>query len=212
MSNKRKLKNWVTITLLVVGITGIIGISSVISNTIFKSLTGDNYSYVMRGLADDEIPVAKEIKNMIARPYDSKLVKEYIGFYENNASKESQEKALIFYENTYMPNSGILYSSTEQFDVLSVYEGEVVSIKDDKIFGKIIEIKHNGDLTTRYSSIDSLEVKEGDTVNCGEVLGKSSKNKISSESQNMLLFEVIYQGQNINPNNCYEKTLIELGN
>ena len=41
-----------------------------------------------------------------------------------------------------MPNTGILYSSNESFDVISVLDGKVEDVKTDNLIGNIVTIKH----------------------------------------------------------------------
>ena len=48
------------------------------------------------------------------------------------------------------------------------------------------------------------EIKQGD------VIGTSGKNNISSTSDNMMLFEVSLNSNNINPNTYYEMNLEDL--
>ena len=114
--------------------------------------------------------------------------------------------------NTYMPNTGILYTSEEQFDVLSTLDGKITKISKDELLGNVVEITHSNTLTTTYYSIDNVKVKENQTIKQGEIIGTSGKNNISSTSDNMMLFEVSLNGNNIDPENYYQMKLEDLNN
>ncbi len=210
MKKKLYLKTWVLTTGIVAVIIGVITISSIISQSIFSSMGMDNNSYVLRGLVNSFIPVNTEVENTSMRPYTDESVTVNTGFYDSKKSKEEQEKSLILYDKTYMPNTGILYSNDQPFDVVAIYEGEIISITEDDVFGNIIEIKHTNNMTSKYSSIDNIEVSVGETVNKGEVIGTSGKNKVVSVSENMLLFELLYNGTNVNPEEYYDRNLDEM--
>ncbi len=210
MKKKLYLKTWVLTTGIVVVIIGVIAITSVVSKAVFSSFGIDNNSYILRGLVDSSLPVNTEIDNKSMKPFTDDSVRVHTNYYDPSRSKEEQEKSLILYDKTYMPNTGILYSNDKVFDVVAIYEGEIISITEDDVFGNIIEIKHTNNMTSKYSSIANIEVSVGETVNKGEIIGTSGKNKIVSESENMLLFELLYNGTNVNPEEYYEKNFDEM--
>lgn len=210
MKKKLYLKTWVLTTGIVAIIIGVITITSLISQAIFTSLGIDNNSYVLRGIVSSSLPVNTEINETSTKPFNDESVTIHTNYYDVSKTKEEQEKSLILYEKTYMPNTGILYTSDEMFDVLAIYEGEIISITEDDVFGNIIEIKHTNNITSKYSSVSNVEVSVGETVNKGEVIGTSGKNKVVSKSENMLLFELLYNGVNVNPEEYYDKNFDEM--
>lgn len=210
MKKKLYLKTWVLTTGIVAVIIGVITITSIVSESIFSTMGMDNNSYVLRGLVNSYIPVNTEVKNTSMKPFTDESVTINTNFYDSKKTKEEQEKSLILYDKTYMPNTGILYSNDKPFDVVAIYEGEILSITKDDVFGNIIEIKHTNNVTSKYSSIDNIEVSVGETVNKGEVIGTSGKNKVVSVSENMLLFELLYNGTNVNPEEYYDRNLDEM--
>ncbi|MCX4365159.1 MAG: M23 family metallopeptidase [Bacilli bacterium] len=210
MKKKLYLKTWVLTTGIVAIIIGVITITSIVSENIFSNMGVDNNSYVLRGLVNSYTPVNTEIDKTSMRPFTDESVTINTNYYDSKKSKEEQEKSLILYEKTYMPNTGILYSNDKPFDVVAIYEGEIISITEDDVFGNIVEIKHTNNMTSKYSSIDNIEVSVGETVNKGEVIGTSGKNKVVSVSENMLLFELLYNGTNVNPEEYYDRNLDEM--
>lgn len=208
--HKLKFKKWVLPTFMVMMLVSIIGITITISSNLYNSIMGDNYSYVLRNIASNDLPVQREVNEVFERPFDNDKVTTLISYYDTKANSEEQEKSLILYERTYMPNSGILYSANEKFEVTAAYQGRVTSVKNDELLGTVVEIEHSNDVTSRYSSLKQVDVKVGDNVSTGEVIGYSGVNKISSKSQNMLLFEVIVKGNTQNPNKYYDKNINEI--
>ena len=213
MKTRLKLKRWATATiylsLILIVFVSMVFISNKLDNYYGDSL---NLSYILKDFIDNDTPVANIKNESITKPFDKENITTDIDFYDKDADEESQQKSLILYENTYMPNTGILYTSEEQFDVLSTLDGKITKISKDELLGNVIEITHSNTLTTTYYSIDNVKVKENQTIKKGEVIGTSGKNNISSTSDNMMLFEVSLNGNNIDPENYYQMKLEDLNN
>jgi len=164
-----------------------------------------NYLYSIGILDWDARPVLEvpgNISDGIMKPYtnESVVVDKY--FYDVNDTEEKQTNSLIYFENTYMKNTGVLYSASEAFDCVMVLDGTILNIREDDILGKTVEVEHNTNLRTIYYSVDNINVKVGDILSQGEVLATSGANNIS-ENKNSLLFEVYYNGTLINPETFY---------
>lgn len=213
MKTRLKLKRWATATiylsLILIVFLSMVFISNKLDNYYGDSL---NLSYILKDFIDNDTPVANIKNESITKPFDKENITTDIDFYDKEADEESQQKSLILYENTYMPNTGILYTSEEQFDVLSTLDGKITKISKDELLGNVVEITHSNTLTTTYYSIDNVKVKENQTIKQGEVIGTSGKNNISSTSDNMMLFEVSLNGNNIDPDNYYQMKLEDLNN
>lgn len=210
MIRRRRVKTWVLTGTLFALVAILMCLTAMISTQIFTKLNVDNDTYVLHDLLDSSLPVSTEVEKNIVKPYSDETVKVHISYYDESSEAKVQEKSIILYENTYMPNTGILYGSENTFNVLSCYEGEVTNITTDEVFGTIIEIKHDNNLISKYSSLTSADVAIGDTVQAGEVIGTSGINKVASVSKNMLLFELIYNGEYVNPDNYYDKEIESL--
>lgn len=210
MKPRYKLKSWVVVCVYLLSIGAIISSCVLIGKTLKSSvMEGDNLSYVYRGLFEESVPVAS-FNNSIIKPFDSEDVKIIKNYYDKDDKNEKQERSLIFYQNTYMPNTGVLYGSDKLFDIKAVLDGTVESIVTDEIMGNIVTIKHSNNLITSYSCLNEVKVLIGDTVKQGDVLGNSGINKVESSSENMLLFEVISNGEYINPETFYTMDINEL--
>lgn len=213
MRTKLKLKRWAT-TAIYISLISIVFITMVFISNVLDQRYGDslNISYILKDFINTDIPVVNVDNETIKKPFDSETVTIDIGYYEKDSDEETQQKSIILYENTYMPNTGILYTSEEQFDCLATLDGTVSKISTDELLGNVVEITHSSSLITTYYSIDNLKVTEGQTLKQGDIIGTSGKNNISSTSDNMLLFEVSLNGNNINPENYYQTKIEDLNN
>lgn len=204
MKPKYKLKQWVVLSIYLFALGAVVSsiflVGRVLKNKLYNNET---LSYVYHGLVEDSVPVINYESNKIIKPFVSEKVDILKNYYDMNSSQDVQEKSLILYQNTYMPNTGILYSSVEEFEVLNVLDGTVADITADEIMGNIITIKHSNNLATIYQCLNEVNVLIGDLVKQGDVLGTSGGNKIETSSSNMLLFEVLYDGEYINPETFY---------
>lgn len=171
----------------------------------------ENTSYVDSEIINilDTVPVVATPSTII-KPYLATNVEIAKSFYDYKADNEAQEKSLIYYENTYMQNSGVDYKSAEKFDVVSILDGTVINLKSDEILGTIIEIRHNDDLISVYQSMSDVIVKMDDKVMQGQIIGKSGLNNLNKDLKDHLHFELFYQGQVVNPENYYGKKIEEL--
>lgn len=212
MKKKYKLKGWVVFSVYVVSIVTIISSLYLVGKTLQGMIySNESLSYVYRGLIDDAVPVISTTKNKkIIMPYQDETVKIIKNFYDKDSDNITQENSLILYENTYMPNTGIMYGSDNVFDVLAVLEGTIESVTTDDILGNIITIRHTNNLTTTYESLNNVDVIVGQAVNQGDIIGKSGTNKVDASASSMMLFEVNFNGNNINPSKIYDKEINEL--
>lgn len=201
---QRKLRGYVLPTLYVVVLIIIFGAVSFIS-TLFKS--NPNYLYaigLLKNIASTPVvEIDGALSEGIIKPFVSESVTIDKYFYDINAEEEIQEKALIYFENTYMKNTGVLYKAGEKFDAIMVLDGTVLNVKKDELLGNMVEIEHNTNLRTIYYSLDEVNVNVGDVLSQGETVGNSGKNSIST-SDNNLLFEVYYNGKLLNPEEFYK--------
>ena len=59
---------------------------------------------------------------------------------------KKQEDSLVYYQNTYLQNSGVLYESTDPFDIKASYDGKVTNVVlSGDVIGKSGTNKLNND-------------------------------------------------------------------
>lgn len=165
---------------------------------------------VMEEKTEKEIPTVNPIIDTAIKPFNKDTVSISKSFYKKEDPAENQQKSLIYYENTYMQNTGVLYHSDEKFEVLATVDGTVKDVKDDEILGTVVTIEHNSKVTTIYYSLSDVKVKIGDLVKQNDIIGTSGANKLENEKDNCLLFEVYMDGNLIDPESFYEMTLENL--
>lgn len=188
-------------------------VQKILSTSVFKdkNITIEDTEYVDKEIIENQeyLPVVST-KETIIKPYTSDNVKVGKNFYDYMGEADSQEQSIIYYENTYMQNSGIDYYSNDTFDVVSILDGTVIDIKKDNILGTIVEIRHTNELISVYQSLSEVSVNVDDTVVRGQIIGTSGKSNLNLNVENCLHFELYYMGQIVNPNDYYEKSLTDL--
>lgn len=206
----RRLKKSVIYGVYSIGIIALVGTIYLIESSIGKNnyKEGDS-TYVSKTIFDDTIPVvADDVK--ILRPYSDAEIKLVKSYYDYQADEESQKNSIIFHEDTYMQSSGVAYGGKENFEVKSVLDGTVVDVKEDKLLGKIVEIKHSNDVISVYQSLSEVMVSKNAVVKQGDVIGKSGTANISTELGNHLYFELIVKGTTVNPEQYFDKLVKEI--
>ena len=215
---QRRLKKYVIPTIYVLSVTAIF-LSIILLGKTFSNLFQVSEDYdsnpamdVVNETPKPDLPVMNtpETEVKIIKPFTVEEVQLTKDYYDKNADETTQTNSLIYYENTYIQNTGILYSHSEAFDVVAVMDGTVTNIKEDDLLGKIVEIKHNTNLITVYQSLSEVTVKVGSSVTQGSQIGTSGSNKIDSANPNCLLFEVYYKGLLLNPNTFYNMKIEDL--
>lgn len=174
---------------------------------------GINTDFKYNGMYSDsiinnDVPVVN-LDTKICKPFNSDKVEETILFYDYE-NADTQEKSIIYYDNTYMQSTGIVYGSDTQFDVVSIYDGEVINVEDNELLGNTIEIKHSNNLISVYQCLTNLKVKKGDIVKKGDFLASSNKSNLNKDKESILYFELILEGKIVNPSLYLEKDINNL--
>ncbi len=199
---QRKLRGYVLPTIYVIILILIFGTVSLVT-TLMKN--DQNNLYSVDVLEDDSVPVVETEDKIVGvmKPYTNEKVTILKGFYDVEGDEKSQENALIYFKNTYMKNTGVFYTCNESFEIIAALDGTVLNIYKDDILGNVVEIEHNTNLRTIYYSLDKINVKVGDVLLQGDVIGTSGLNNMTDNKYN-LLFEVYYNGALINPLEFYK--------
>ena len=205
----RRLKKSVIYVLYALSFVTVIGTIYILELVSSINILEDNTNYVNEVILDNTYPVVST-KNIITRPYISDDIKMARRFYSSKDSEEEQQNSLIYYQNTYIPNSGVDYKGNDKFDVVSILDGKVTKVVDNNLLGKIVEITHSNNLISVYQSMGEVMVVEGEDVLQGQVIGSTGEANISTELGNHLHFEIIYNGENVNPEEYYDKELEDL--
>ena len=205
---KLRLKKWVIYSLYSLSFVAVLG-TIYLLETMSVDKSFDDNTYVNDIIIEEEVPVVNT-SEIIVKPFLSEDIKVVRNFYNYQGSEKKKKNALIHYDNTYIPNSGVDYQGKEAFDVVTILDGKVSKVMENNLLGKIIEITHDNNLISVYQSLGEVNVKEGDSVVQGQIIGKTGEANIALELGNHLHFELIHNGKNVNPEEYYDKQLDEL--
>lgn len=203
---RTKLKKYVLpTTLMTFGLIAVI--TAVLLTRINNSIeSNEHLTYVSGTIISQDIAVINTTKRIIF-PYTEQEVKVGKNYYDFKGTAESQEKSIIYHEDTYIQNSGVDFVYDKTFDVISILEGTVTNVKEDEVLGKIVEVTHNNDYISVYQSLTEVNVKKGDTISQGQRIGKSGNNQLDKELGNHLHFELYIGGQVVNPLDYLDKEI-----
>ena len=191
-------------------LVGVIYYFDFANNKLEENKPDDDYQYVTRIFGEEEQPVVNTTETIL-RPYSDGSVKILQNFYNYQASSEEQENSIVNYEETYMQNTGVAYGGIENdFDAISVLPGTVVSVKEDKLLGFVVEIKNNEKITTIYQGLKEVNLKENDNINQGDYIGKCSETNLGKELGKHIVFELKIDGNYVNPEEYYDRNINEL--
>ena len=170
--------------------------------------TEEDIEYVNSSIIDDkeDREVIKEDVKMV-KPYTDENVQVLKYFYDYQAEAETQEKSILYHENTYIQNSGMDFGLTDTFDVVAVLDGTVVDVREDELLGTVVEIKHDNDFISSYQSLSEVSVKKNDTIKQGQVIGKSGTNTIDQDLGNHLHFELYKSGEVVDPSKYFDQVI-----
>ena len=209
MKRKRKLKRFVLPAVYVV----LVFVFVLSTYMTFSNKDTEDYvediNYVSSIIWSNDVPVIATDK-VIQKPFVDETITIGKYYYDYRDAKEEQQNAIIYYEGSYIQNSGIDYILDKKFDVISIYDGTVVKVEDNELLGKTVEIKHDNNIISVYQSLSEITVKKGDTVTQGTKIGVSGNSKINSELGNHLHFELYINGQVVNPEDFYNKKINEI--
>lgn len=168
--------------------------------------TSSNLTYVSSVILGDVVPVVNT-ETTIGNPYLGEGVNIVKYFYNIDDDVDRQKESMIYYDNTYMPNTGLDYASDNSFEVVAILDGTVIDIKEDELLGKIVEIRHNNELVSSYAGLSEIDVQKGENVTIGMKIGMSGTNKLNESLANYLHLEIYQNGVNIDPNKVIGKKL-----
>ena len=213
MKKKIKIKKNVLPVIYVSLIALLVGATFITYSSLNVAEEPEEINYVSNSILSNDTPVVstdKDIKKdekTIIKPYSNEKIKIGKYYYDYKADASNQQNSIIYYENSYIQNSGVDYILDEKFDIVSIYDGSVIKVEENELVGKTIEIKHDNNLISVYQGLSDIKLKQGDTVKQGDIIGKSGTSKINKEFGNHLHFEIYFNGQVINPEDTYGKTL-----
>lgn len=150
---------------------------------------------------DDAVPVAGSVEPLAWPVGAGVQYDQVMRFYDEKATAEEQQKALIKYNNSYFPHTGIDLKAVDgkSFDVVAALAGKVTKVENDPLVGRVVEVEHADKMVSVYQSMENVIVKPGDEVTQGQVLGSAGRSEYEKDAGVHLHFEVRVDGKAVNP-------------
>jgi stage II sporulation protein Q len=128
-------------------------------------------------------------------------------YYDETAADDVKAAALVQYEDSYWPHTGIdlALKDGQSFDVVAAGPGKVTKAEKDPMVGYVVEIDHGNGLTTIYQSLEDTKLQVGSEVKQGDILGKAGRNLFEKSEGIHLHFEVKENGKSVSPEKLLSK-------
>ncbi|MBC8079568.1 MAG: M23 family metallopeptidase [Gorillibacterium sp.] len=155
----------------------------------------------------DALPVNGTIVQMRWPVTDPSELTTVMAYYENEAGPEEKAAAIVQYEDTSYPNTGIdlQREDNQPFDVLAAMDGKVTFVEQNPVVGKLVEITHPNGYVTVYQSLEDVKVVKDAIVKAGDVIAKAGRNDMEKDEGVHLHFEVRDGVNTINPTSLLPK-------
>ena len=104
--------------------------------------------------------------------------------------------------NEWRVHTGIDISADEGAEVFCSADGVVTKVYSDPLFGRSVEVTHDGGIVSIYSNLASqdITVSEGQSIKSGDVIGKVGDTSLSElADEPHLHFSVKVNGVSVNP-------------
>lgn len=162
--------------------------------------------HVTDTIVEDILPVINQTKKII-RPYTDNNIRVLKNYYDYQSDETLQKNSIIVHDNNYIQNSGVDYGKDTEFEVISILEGTVISVKEDDTLNGTVEVKHDNGYVSVYQSLKDIKVKKDQVISQGQTIGTATTNELDKELGNHLHFELIVSGQKVNPEIYLDKEL-----
>lgn len=139
----------------------------------------------------EKSPYAVPYKDYYTLPLGSEILRDYSG----DAPKYNATLG------DWRTHNGIDFKGTDGEPVKAVAYGVIKNIYEDTLLGTVVEIDHGNGMLARYCGFnkDTLEIKKGNKVESGGLLGYLGTVPFEKDDLPHLHFEVIYNGKNVEP-------------
>ncbi|MEE1219415.1 MAG: M23 family metallopeptidase [Ruminococcus sp.] len=117
----------------------------------------------------------------------------------NNVLREYSENSVYFKTlNVWRPHTGVDFFGELGEDVCAMTGGAVTKVKEDKFYGKTVEISTNNAVCV-YSGLGDVKVKEGDSVSVNDKIGVVGAVPCEATDKNHIHISVKINGNYADP-------------
>ena len=98
-------------------------------------------------------------------------------------------------------HNAIDFKGPDGAQVVAISYGTVKEVYEDTLYGTVVEIDHGNEVTAKYCGFnkDTVEVKKGDTVKGGTLIGYLGTVPCEKTDLSHLHFEIYYKGDSVEP-------------
>ncbi len=166
------------------------------------NLSGDEEAAIGEGTKEGEatevIASSEDLTWPVANVADVTVVKP---FYEKEGTTEEHQAALVQYNDTFTPNTGIDLAREDRkpFEVTAAMSGKVTRVEEVPLLGYVVEITHANNLKTVYESLGEVKVKKDAEVKQGDTIGSAGRNEMEKDLDNHVHFTIYENGELVNP-------------
>ncbi|WP_068620655.1 M23 family metallopeptidase [Paenibacillus tuaregi] len=160
--------------------------------------TGDTKVKPEDGTSVQTVATPEDLVWPVANAAEVNVVKP---FYDKDASAEEHVSAIVQYNDTFVPNTGIdlARGDNKSFDVKAALGGKVTRVEQHALLGYVVEITHANNLKTVYESLADVKVKKDAEVKQGDTLATAGRNELEKDLGNHVHFAVYENGTPVNP-------------
>lgn len=206
----RRLRKSAIYLLYSLGFVLLIGVAYLIEGAFTNNSLEEDNIYVNDTILNEEVTPVIAPDKKITRPYKNIEIKILKDYYDYQSEEQNQINSIIVMDNTYMQSTGVSYGGVEDFDVISILDGKVISVEEDEILGTTVQIEHDNNIISIYQSLKEVNVKVNDMISQGDIIAQAGTNNLNKDLGTHLYFELIINGQIVDPENYFDKSLNEL--
>ena len=115
-----------------------------------------------------------------------------------NGSRDIALVNLTYQQNGKIRNAGYEYYTDEVEPVYATADGIAESVRDNNIkygYGNLVRLSHVFGLSSAYTNLSKVSVKEGDFVSKGDIIGYTTKSQ--NNRQRSLYYEIRFMGDEL---------------
>ena len=140
---------------------------------------------------DEGNSTAAKSKSKFILPLEGKIIKNHSG------------GELVKYEalGEWRTHDGIDIAAEAGSEIKACGDGKILSVKNDPLWGTVVEIHHQGNIISIYSGLDeNVTLKAGDEVKAGDVIGTLGESNLAeTDMDSHLHFAMKENGKFIDP-------------
>ncbi len=138
---------------------------------------------------EDKVSSVPYSKNTFTKPCEGEIIKDF--------STEELQYSKTFGDMRL--HSGIDIACKKGTSVSAAGNGKILTIEENSQYGNIVTLDLGNNMTAKYSSLDDIKVKEGDTVKAGDIIGVTATIPAECNDEDHLHFEVFKNGVAVAP-------------